>query len=109
MTGEVSRVTLVTDARCALCSGAVAFVLGRLRREVQVAVQREEDAKEWIVIEDNKEHRGADGWLHLTHHMTEPYRSLGWLVTTCIPRWLVHYIYAIVARNRYRWFGRSSS
>jgi len=108
--------TILYDATCVLCSRSKAKLeawrtAGSLRF---LALQSPEapalvpgmDPKTYLgamhVLEDGKVFSGHEGWFRIMRFAPLPL-ALGAAAT---PSWLAKPLYAWVARNRYRWFGR---
>jgi predicted DCC family thiol-disulfide oxidoreductase YuxK len=109
------------DGVCAMCNRFVDLVLRADRRDVfrfaplQGETAREllsplaDDPREWsmIYLDERGVHEESDASL-------EVYRRLGgvwWLASLLrlVPRFVRTPAYRLVARNRYRWFGRRDS
>jgi predicted DCC family thiol-disulfide oxidoreductase YuxK len=114
-------VIVVFDAQCLLCNGWVQFILRHDRAErfqfasVQGATGRRLLAAQGLQPEGLQTLLLVDGesaWQHtaaifrVLHALGWPWRLawLGWL----LPSALRDPLYRLVARNRYRWFGRSA-
>ena len=108
---------VVFDGVCNFCSGAVRFILehdlrGRLRfAPVQSATGRAllvqngidpSDVQTFLLIAGDEVYMRSDAALEIA-------RDLGgwrWLrVLVLVPRALRDWMYGVLARNRYRWFG----
>jgi predicted DCC family thiol-disulfide oxidoreductase YuxK len=110
---------VVFDGECALCHGAVVWIIRRDRRGVirfassQSPVGRELLAKAGagaagpesvVLIDDLGVHIESAAVLRIATLLGWPWRAAaaaGWL-----PRGWMDGLYRIVARNRVRWFGR---
>ena len=109
------------DGVCAMCNRFVDLILRADRRDVfrfaplQGETAREllsplaDDPREWsmIYLDERGVHEESDASL-------EVYRRLGgvwWLASLLrlVPRFIRTPAYRLVARNRYRWFGRRDS
>ncbi|QFT93898.1 hypothetical protein FIU86_13690 [Roseovarius sp. THAF9] len=114
-----SRIVVVMDAECALCSRA-ARRIARLDREDRVRIAPmqgalgrallehygldADDPASWLMIEDGRAWGSLEGMAMLfprLHWAYAPAR-LVWL----LPVWLRDWIYARIARNRYAVSGR---
>jgi predicted DCC family thiol-disulfide oxidoreductase YuxK len=114
---------IVFDGVCVLCTANAQFVLsadkiGRFRLaamqgEVGAALMRENgidplDPESFVLID--AQHDGGWVWtdsdavLHLWSELGWPYR-MG-VVFRLIPRFVRDPIYRLIARNRYKWFGK---
>ena len=115
MSGEV----VLFDGTCRLCNGAVRFILTRERdRELRFApldsaVCRAilaahglgpDDRATLVFVGDRGALVRSDAWLAIAAHLKTPWR---WMAALhIVPRRVRDAAYDIVARNRYRWFGR---
>jgi predicted DCC family thiol-disulfide oxidoreductase YuxK len=109
---------VVFDGVCNLCSHSVRFMLehdvgGRLRfASVQSEIGRELldrngidalDPQTFLLIDGDDVYMRSDAALEIA-------RDLGawrWLrILRVVPRGIRDWLYALVARNRYRWFGK---
>lgn len=116
------------DGHCNLCNGTLNFVLDRERdhelrfaalqsdagREALVRAAGEPRARELlgdgapgsiVVIADDRVYTQSDAALRVLHHLRAPWRWGRLLLV--VPRPLRDVVYRFIARNRYRWFGRS--
>jgi predicted DCC family thiol-disulfide oxidoreductase YuxK len=112
------------DGVCGLCNAAVQFLLPRDRRRIfDYASLQSQTGQAWltrfgqnpqlletiVVITD---YRGsapamrsrADAALFIMRSLGQPWRSLAWL--RVLPNGVLNTAYNLVARNRYRFFGR---
>lgn len=113
---------VVYDAHCLLCSGSIQFLLRHDRQGVlRFASMHGETGRQLLaragVNPDDVDTvllvRGDRAWaesaavLRTLHALGWPWRLawIGWL----IPAVLRDALYRCVARNRYRWFGRSDA
>lgn len=115
--------TIVFDTDCVLCSRWVHFILAHERdRDIHfvsawspqgliIAARYglgEADLQlTYLVVENGRGHIKSAAGLALLRHLKAPYRWLS--VLRILPRPLRDGIYTLVARNRYRWFGRAES
>jgi predicted DCC family thiol-disulfide oxidoreductase YuxK len=60
-----------------------------------------------VLIRDGRVFTMSDAVLEIVRHMRFPYPLL--LVGYVLPRFIRDALYRVVARNRYRWFGRRDS
>ena len=104
------------DGHCVLCSGGVARLM-RLRRanRLQFASAQsplgralfahygEDPDQTYLLIDDGRAYGRSDGYLRLCRLLGGPWHLLRAL--TLVPRPLRDAAYAVIARNRYRWFG----
>ncbi|ANH72165.1 hypothetical protein ACS15_2265 [Ralstonia insidiosa] len=113
---------VVYDAHCLLCSGFTQFLLRHDRKGVlrfasmqgatgrqllaQAGVDRD-DVDTVLFVRHGHAWRESAAVLRILHVLGWPWRLawVGWLV----PKPLRDALYRCVARNRYRWFGRSDA
>ncbi len=113
---------MIFDGVCNLCARSVRFILDheadqtlrftpvqspagtRLMRELGLDP---EDARTFILIADGKAYVKSDAAIRLSRYFRRAWKPLG--VIKFIPRRLRDWAYDVVARNRYRWFGRLDS
>lgn len=117
--GASPPAVLLFDGVCNLCSGAVRFIIPRdPRRKFRFASLQSAAGERLltehgidrrvldsiILIEDGRWHAESDAVLRIARLLGGPWRLAG--VFRLIPRPLRNRLYRLVARNRYRWFGR---
>lgn len=110
---------IVFDAECILCSANAQFVLrhDRTRRFRLASMQNEAGAALYrrfgidpanpetlIVVEGDKALRDSDAVLSIYAGLGWPWKALS--VFRLVPRFLRDPLYLLIARNRYRIFGR---
>lgn len=113
------RPVMVFDGACNLCHGGVKFALQRdagahlrflaaqsplgqdfLKRNGLPA----EMFESFYLVEDGAILQKSRAFLAMTRYLHRPWP---WLrVFALLPAWLLDPLYDLVARNRYRWFGR---
>ncbi len=118
---EADAPIVVFDGVCRLCSRWVAFLLdhdrdGRLRfaamqgRTGRALLQRHgldpDDPTSFLWVEGGHGYRNSDAILRIVTGFGGAWRLLALL--RLIPRPLRDAGYRLVARNRYRWFGRTT-
>jgi len=110
---------LIFDGVCNLCAHSVKFVLiheagpalrfapsqstagSRLMRELGLDP---EDAKTLILLAHGQVYERSDAAIRLAGYLRWPWKLLA--ATRIVPRPIRDWAYDLVARNRYRWFGR---
>lgn len=112
---------VVFDDQCLLCNGWVQFLLrhdrrGRFRfasiqgeaggRMLADAGLRVEGLQTLLLVDGDRSWQHTDAILRVLHGLGWPWR-LAW-AAWLIPRPLRDGLYRWLARNRYRWFGRSA-
>ncbi|RYD66547.1 MAG: thiol-disulfide oxidoreductase DCC family protein [Sphingomonadales bacterium] len=113
---------IVFDAECVLCSVNAQFVLrhdtrghfrlASMQGEVGAALYREfgidpADPDTMIVVSDGRALRDSDAVLAIWSGLGWPWRAVGAL--RIVPRAIRDPAYRLLARNRYRMFGKRSS
>lgn len=113
---------LLFDGVCNLCNGSVQFVIrcdpgARIRfASLQSKVgQRYLDRlridrqalDSLILIEGDRWSRESDAVLRIARYLKGPWTALA--ILRLIPRPLRDRLYRLIARNRYRWFGKRES
>lgn len=110
---------VVFDGDCVLCSANARFILRHDRRgRFRFATMQGEagaalmarfgidplDPETFILVEGERVRRNSDAALAIAEGLGWPWRALG--VLRIVPRPVRDAVYGLVARNRYRWFGR---
>ncbi|MGF9563692.1 thiol-disulfide oxidoreductase DCC family protein [Neorhizobium sp. JUb45] len=110
---------IVFDAECILCSANAQFVLrhdhahrfrlASMQGEVGAALYRRfgidpADPETMIVVEGDKALRDSDAVLAIYRELGWPWKAAG--VARLVPRFLRDPLYRLIARNRYRIFGK---
>jgi predicted DCC family thiol-disulfide oxidoreductase YuxK len=113
---------ILFDAECVLCSSNAQFILkndkaGRFRlasmqSDVGTALYRKhgmdpQDPSSMLVVEANRVRRDSDAVLSIYGALGLPWRLLATL--RIVPGFLRDPIYRMLARNRYRLFGKRTS
>ncbi len=113
-----SRPLFVFDGMCVMCSGAARMVM-RLDRAGRIAVTPAQGAvgqalyrhyglemdDSYLFLADGKAYVMSDGYFAIARQLGGLWRLA--LMGRIIPRALRDAAYRIIARNRYRWFGRA--
>ena len=113
---------VIFDGVCNLCARSVRFILdheadhtlrftplqspagSRLMRQLGLDP---EDARTFVLVADGKAYVKSDAAIRLSRYFRRAWKPLG--LIKIIPRWIRDRVYDVVARNRYRWFGRLDS
>lgn len=110
---------ILFDAACVLCSANARFVLERdraarfrlaaMQGEVGRALSRRhgvdpDDPATLLVVEGARVRRDSDAILHIYETLGYPWRLAG--ILRLVPARLRDPVYRLVARNRYRLFGK---
>jgi predicted DCC family thiol-disulfide oxidoreductase YuxK len=113
---------IVFDGECVLCSANAQFVLrhdrnhhfrlAAMQGEVGAALYRRfgidpANPESMIVVTGSEMRRDSDGVLTICAGLGWPWRALA--IFYLVPRFLRDPIYLLIARNRYRLFGRRTS
>jgi predicted DCC family thiol-disulfide oxidoreductase YuxK len=122
MTTEPARPVVFFDGVCNLCNGAVQFILDRDARAqfrfaplqseaaekilVAPGLAREREARDSIIlVEGDKVYRRSGAVLRIARRLGAPWSAA--YVFILVPRFVRDAVYKVIARNRYRWFGRT--
>lgn len=110
------------DGVCNLCNGSVQFILKRdpqarfrfaslqseAGRSLLVEHGLDPDAlSSVVVVEDGRVWQESSAALRIARHLPGAWKLLR--IFTVIPRPLRDAVYRLIARNRYRWFGKSET
>jgi len=63
-----------------------------------------EEAKTFVLIADGKAYVKSDAAIRISRYFRGAWKLLG--VVRIIPRPIRDWVYDVIARNRYKWFGR---
>lgn len=119
---DASGPIILFDGHCNLCSGWVQFVLAREGRtpfrfaSLQSAAGARllathglpADLQTIVLIEDGRALTRSTAVARMLRRLRAPWPLLGLLIGG-LPRPLRDWAYGVVARNRYRWFGRQDT
>ena len=110
------------DGVCNLCNGSVQLILKRdpearfrfasLQSEAGQKIQAEHGLdpgalSSILLLEDGRLFRESDAALRIARHLPGAWKLLG--VFKAVPRPIRDGVYRFIARNRYRWFGKSET
>jgi predicted DCC family thiol-disulfide oxidoreductase YuxK len=110
------------DGVCGLCTSSVRFVLENDRRRVFrfATIQSDfgqrvyrhfgldpESPETFVVLSDQRVFIRSDAALEIVRRLGRSWRLL--LIVRLIPRPIRDFVYRVVARHRYQWFGRYES
>jgi predicted DCC family thiol-disulfide oxidoreductase YuxK len=115
------RPLMLFDGVCNLCNAAVQWVIERdARGQIRFASLQSEAGRQalrealgdgagrlpdsFVLIDAHGVHSESSAALAVAGHLGWPYRLL--TGTRIVPRFVRDAVYRLVARNRYRWFGR---
>lgn len=119
-----SAPVMLFDGHCNLCNHAVDFVLSRESRPelmfaslqseagralltARGATPPEGDPDSVLLVEGDRVWSHSDAALRVARRLRFPWSVVGWF--GWVPRGIRDGIYRWIARNRYRWFGRSDT
>jgi predicted DCC family thiol-disulfide oxidoreductase YuxK len=112
----------VYDGVCALCDWTVRYVLAHeitpsirfvaIQSEEGRALAREADSdpdapESFLFIKNDRLMKDSEALLALARQLRGPARAAP--LARLVPRFVADALYRLVARNRYRWFGRKSA
>lgn len=113
---------ILFDGVCNFCAWSVRFVIARdprgacrfasLQSETGRRLLREHSLDEqamdsFVLVVGAKAWRESDAALRVCQHLRAPWRWLGMFLIA--PQCLRDPVYRFIARNRYRWFGKSDT
>lgn len=111
--------TILFDGVCNLCNGAVTFVINRDKKEIfQFATLQSEagrallskfkiDRNELdsiILVDGDRFYSKSSAALYIAKHLSGAYPLFFGLII--LPKFFRDWVYDIIAKNRYRWFGK---
>lgn len=114
---------VIFDGVCNLCTRSVRFILeheaaptlvfasvqspagARLMRELGLDPQ---DVTTFVLVEDGVGYTQSDAALRVAQHLRMPW-GLAATILSVVPRRVRDDVYDMIARNRYRWFGRRNA
>jgi len=113
-----SRALFVFDGVCVLCSGAASFIMRHDKKALinftpaQAALGRAlyihygiEMDESYLLIAEGRAYTASRGYAELSRILGGWWHILR--VAALIPERLRDWVYAVIARNRYRWFGKT--
>jgi predicted DCC family thiol-disulfide oxidoreductase YuxK len=116
------RPLILFDGGCRLCNSSVNFIKKRDKKKFFdfIPLQSAEALKinnlpildnkapaSIILIENGKTHQLSEAVLLIAYHLVFPWNLLfGFII---IPSFIRDYVYMVISRNRYKWFGKSRS
>ena len=113
---------VIFDGVCNLCDHSVKFILNHeadqslrftpLQSLAGARLLREfgfdpDDAKTFVLIADGRPYVRSDAAIRVSRYLKGAWKLLG--AVRLIPRPIRDGLYNVVARNRYRWFGRAET
>jgi len=115
----MERLNILFDGVCNLCSGFVVFTIKRdpdakfkfasLQSNEGGNLQKEfgidpDNIKTIVLVENDNYYLKSDAVLRIFKHLDSMWFILYYLIY--IPRPIRNFVYDLVAKNRYRWFGK---
>ena len=109
---------ILFDGVCNLCNSAVLFVIrrdptsiftfaslqGDQGAEIARQHQIEITGNSFLLIENNKVYSHSTAALKVARELSGPVKLLyGFII---VPRFIRDWVYNVIARNRYKWFGK---
>ena len=122
MPSKDQKSILLFDGICNLCNDSVQFILKKDQKEQFLFASLQSDAAEKlllqykekkigmdsiVLIEDGKVYQKSAAVLKICRHLNWPWRIF--LVGGYLPKSLTDKLYDLIAKNRYRWFGKKDS
>jgi len=116
------RPLIIFDGVCHLCNAVVAFIIRRdprgvfcftpLQGDLAQQILRDvpaqmKNADSVLLIENGRAYHRSEAALRICRRLLRPWNWL-WALRL-IPKGFRDMIYGLIARNRYRWFGRSEA
>jgi predicted DCC family thiol-disulfide oxidoreductase YuxK len=114
----VTKPVIFYDDVCVMCNGFVNLILRVDRRQQflfaplggatasKILPERSGDPGKWsmVYVDESGIHDQSDASLEVYRRLGGPWRLLS--LARLFPRWIRNPVYRIIARNRYRWFGK---
>jgi predicted DCC family thiol-disulfide oxidoreductase YuxK len=119
---ELNVRIIIFDGICNLCSGGARFLerhqasppfaLIPMQAEEGKAILVEhgldpDDPTTFLVLDGDRRFTESDAWIHVVSALGGPWRLIH--AARIVPRSWRNASYRLIARNRYRWFGRRTT
>ena len=120
---EEGKKIILFDGVCNLCNGAINFIIKRDKHKVFVYASLQSEIGQKLIAERNINTQEIDSILlidpgiayyhkstaalQIAKHLRGGYPLLS--VFLILPKFLRDWVYDIIARNRYKWFGKKDS
>ena len=115
---QIKQPVILFDGFCNLCNGTIDFLIkiDRKKQFVFIPLQSEtgklliqkypipKESDSVIVIQENKSYFESDSLIEIAGMLNYPWK-LG-VIARYIPKKIRDALYRLIARNRYRWFGK---
>lgn len=113
---------ILFDGVCNLCNGAVTFIIKRdknnlfkfatLQRDIaeELLIDKLSDKElldSIVLIENGKQYTKSSAALRIAKNLSGAYPLL--YIFMVIPKFLRDWVYSIIAKNRYKWFGKKDA
>lgn len=109
------------DGECNFCDQSVQFIIKRdpegyfsfaslqseIGQELLHKHQIPADTDSFILIEDNQAHTKSSAALNVCKHLKGAWKGLR--IFTLVPKFVRDRVYDVIAKNRYKWFGKKDS
>ncbi|TNE82383.1 MAG: DUF393 domain-containing protein [Bacteroidetes bacterium] len=118
---QLKNPIVLFDGYCHLCDGSISFIVkkekgsklrftplqGETFKSLQASIPFNPIPDSILLYENGKWYAESGAVLRIARYLKQPYRlAYSFLI---IPRFLRDFIYKLVARYRYAWFGKRSS
>ncbi len=118
---QLKNPIVLFDGYCHLCDGSISFIVkkekgtvlrftplqGETFKALNATIPFQPIPDSILLYEDGKWYAESDAVLRIARYLKQPYRWLSGLLL--VPRFLRNWVYKIVARYRYAWFGQRST
>lgn len=116
---DAERHIILFDGVCNLCNSAVQYVIKRDKKNVFKFASLQSDTgkkllysvglmedhlKSFVYILDHKVYTKSDAALRVAGQLSYPSKLL--YLFLVVPKFLRNFFYDLIAKNRYRWFGK---
>ena len=115
---EATHAIVLFDCVCNLCDASVRFVISHDKRDrfrfaalqsaigAKIAAKYDisNDLSTFYLIEGGRAYRRSDAWLRIMYNLGGIFSAVS--ILYFIPRAFRDWIYDLIGRNRYQWFGR---
>ncbi|WP_109300818.1 thiol-disulfide oxidoreductase DCC family protein [Aquimarina sp. AU474] len=120
---EKGKKIILFDGVCNLCNSAINFIINRDKKDVFRYASLQSDIGKKLIIERNIDTTGIDSILLIDTGVSYYHKSTAALqiakqltgiyplfsVFLILPKFFRDWIYDIIAKNRYKWFGKKES
>ncbi|MEO7802658.1 MAG: thiol-disulfide oxidoreductase DCC family protein [Ginsengibacter sp.] len=112
---------ILFDGVCNLCNGAVNFIIQKDKKQVYSFASLQSDfgkdllrqfnlesnnMNSLVLIENDKAYLKSSAALHIAKNLRGIYSMLyGFMI---VPKFIRDFVYSIIAKNRYKWFGKTN-